>query len=70
MEWRHSAIECSTSYRERRLWEKLSRQGHAAAHRLYSLEVSIQAYRRIFAELNIVGLAGSTVPGATDRRDN
>ena len=59
-----------SAYREQRLWETLSRQGHAAAHRLYSLEVSLQAYRGIFAELNILGLADSTVPGATGRRDN
>ena len=56
-------------YRERRLWEKLSHQGHAAAHRLYSLEVSLQAYRGLFAELNVLGLADGRLPGVNGRGD-
>ena len=52
-------------YRDRRLWETLSRQGHEAAHRLYSLEVSIQAYRGIFSELNLASPPTGAGPSST-----
>lgn len=58
-----------SAYRERRLWEKLSHQGHAAVHRLYSLEVSTHAYRGLFAELKLLGLADGGLPGVNGRGD-
>lgn len=58
------------AYRDQRLWERLAREGRAAAQRLYSLEVSRQAYREIFSELKLPGLADGAESGPTGQRAN